>query len=70
MARIQLAMRHSTLPPRLREVCAVLALGMLRMRTARLAYEATQTPWVSGESSLHFRPDQSGHALRNDRRDP
>ena len=38
------------------------ALGVLRLRTARLAHAATQTPGARGESSLHFRPEQSGHA--------
>jgi hypothetical protein len=54
--------RSPFLPPHLREVCDILALGMLRMRATRLAHAATQTPGVDGESSLHFQPRQSGHA--------
>lgn len=50
------------LPPHLQEVCSILARGVLRMRAARLAHAATQMPGASGESSLHFHPDQSGHA--------
>lgn len=57
------------LPPHLREVCTILAQGLQRMRAARLAHTAGQTREAGGESSLHFHPDQSGHANRTNRRD-
>ena len=52
------------LPPHLREVCALLARGLLRLRahTAdELARDAAMSGG-SGESSLHFTAHQSGHA--------
>ncbi len=58
------------LPPHLREVCAILAVGLVRLRrrTAEdLARDAAQAG-DQGESSLHFRGDQSMHANRNSRR--
>ena len=56
------------LPPHLREVCAILAVGIIRLRAARLAHTSPQTLGTSGDSSLHFRPHQSGHATRTNRR--
>ncbi len=56
---------NSHLPPHLREVCAILAAGLLRLRRRaaedlnRDAAQARQP----GESSLHFRPEESGHAF-------
>jgi hypothetical protein len=53
---------NADLPPHLREVCAVLATGLVRLRrcTAEdLARDAAQAG-DPGESSLHFRPEQSG----------
>ena len=52
------------LPPHLREVCALLALGLLRLRTRTaedLARDALHARDL-GESSLHSPPRQSGHA--------
>jgi hypothetical protein len=43
---------------RLAEVAVILALGLQRL-TARQSSELSADP---GESSLHFTPDQSGHA--------
>jgi hypothetical protein len=53
------------LPPHLREVCALLAAGLLRLRdhTADdLARDAALHARDLGESSLHTPPGQSGHA--------
>jgi hypothetical protein len=55
----------SHLPLHLREVCALLALGLLRMRSRvaeDLARDAALQARDLGESSLHSPPDQSGHA--------
>lgn len=40
------------------ELCRILALGLLRLR------QSTALSARDGESSLHFPPDQSGHATR------
>ncbi len=53
------------LPPHLREVCALLAAGLLRLsgRTAQdLAQDAALHAREPVESSLHSPADQSGHA--------
>ncbi len=53
------------LPPHLREVCAILAAGLLRLRgrTAEdLARDAALHARDLGESSLHSLRLQSGHA--------
>ena len=58
------------LPPHLREVCALLAAGLLRLRrrTAEdLARDAPLHARDLGESSLHTPADQSGHATPNRR---
>ena len=58
------------LPPHLREVCALLAAGLLRLRarTAEdLARDAALHARDLGESSLHTPADQSGHATPNRR---
>ena len=58
------------LPPHLREVCALLAAGLLRLRghTAEdLARDAALHAREPGESLLHTPPDQSGHATPNRR---
>lgn len=52
------------LPSHLKEVCDLLARGLLRLR-ARNAETATPTGAPStagGDCSLHFTPGQSGHA--------
>ena len=43
---------------RLAEVTRILALGLTRLR----ARQSTQVSELTGESCLHFAPDQSGHA--------
>ena len=58
------------LPPHLREVCAILAAGLLRLRrrTAEdLARDVAQAG-DPGESSLHFTGHQSVCANRTNRR--
>ena len=50
------------LPPHLREVCAILAAGLLRLRERQRRLQSRQVSDVHGESSLHFLPDQRGHA--------
>ena len=52
------------LPPHLREVCALLATGLVRLRahTAEDLARDAETTRVVGESSLHFRAEQSGGA--------
>ena len=60
------------LPPHLREVCAILAAGLMRLRcrTAEdFARDAAQAA-ADGESSLHFTADQSVHADPKDRAVP
>jgi hypothetical protein len=50
------------LPPHLREVCAILAAGLVRLHTHTaedLARDAEQAR-DRGESSLHFSPEPSG----------
>jgi hypothetical protein len=50
------------LPPHLREVCTLLAAGLLRLRCRAaedLNRDAEQAQ-LSGESSLHFRLKRSG----------
>jgi hypothetical protein len=50
------------LAPHLREVCAMLAAGLVRLRAHSaedLARDAEQAR-ARGESSLHFQPEQSG----------
>ena len=49
------------LPPHLREICTVLAVGLVRLRS-RTIEDIEREQGVHGESSLHFRSDQSGHA--------
>ena len=47
------------------ELCAILALGLLRLRMAANG----EVPDGTGESSLHFPPDQWRHATPTHRRD-
>ena len=59
----------SHLPPHLREVCAILATGLLRLRRRDAegpAHDAVR-PRVLGESSLHFPAGRSGPAAPNRR---
>ena len=55
------------LPLHLREVCDILAAGLLRLRS-RNAEDIERDRQKHGESSLHFLPDQSVCANRNHRR--
>jgi hypothetical protein len=56
------------LPPHLREVCEILARGMLRLRS-RAAEEAARDSADCGERLLHFSATQRLHANRTNRRD-
>lgn len=58
------------LPPHLREVCTILAAGLLRLRAHTgedLARDVEQGRGL-GESSLHFSAEQSGRVLPQTRR--
>ncbi len=58
------------LPPHLREVCAILARGLVRLRSraaGEIVPDAAQAQ-DPGESSLHFTAHQRSHATRNRRR--
>ena len=60
--------RH--LPPHLREVCSLLAAGLLRLRSRvadDLERDAALHGRERGESSLHFTARQSVHADPNER---
>lgn len=52
-------LRH--LPPHLREVCDILARGLLRLRR-RTAEDFDRDLGPAGECSLHFSAHQSVHA--------
>lgn len=59
------------LPPNLRQVCAILAAGLVRLRghtAEELAREAAGAGGLA-EGSLHFLARQSGHATPPPRRD-
>ena len=56
------------LPPHLREVCDILARGLLRLRS-RTAEEAARDGAERGERLLHFSARQRLHANRTTRRD-
>ena len=49
------------LPPHLREVCALLARGMMRLRS-RMAEEAARQTDDPGDNSLRDPAPQRGHA--------
>ena len=55
------------LPPHLREICEILARGLVRLRS-RTAEDIANDLRVHGESSLHFGTNLSGHANRTNRR--
>ena len=58
------------LPPHLRELCSILATGIVRLRcrtAEELARDAAQAR-ADGETSLHFTAHQSGHADAPSRR--
>jgi hypothetical protein len=50
-----------TLPPHLREVCDLLARGLLRLHS-RTAEEFARDLGGEGETSLHYSAQQSVHA--------
>lgn len=56
------------LPPDLREVCDILARGLLRLRS-RAAEETARDAADRGERLLHFPAPQRRHATRTNRRD-
>ena len=58
---------NAHLPPHLREVCSILAAGLLRLRS-RAAEEAAREAADWGERDLHFPPPQRVHANRTNRR--
>ena len=51
---------NPNLPPHLREVCDILARGLLRLRSRAAAPEAP-TPANTGEFRLHFTAHQRSH---------
>jgi hypothetical protein len=53
-----------TASERLAEICALLALGLIRLQ----ARQSSQVFADVGDSSLHFPPDRSGHAKPERRR--
>ena len=55
---------HMTPAERRAELCRILALGMVRL----MQRQSSQLSARTGESSLRFPPDQSGHATREARR--
>jgi hypothetical protein len=55
------------LPPHLREVCDLLARGLLRLRS-RAAEEAARDATDCGERPLHFSAAERLHANRTTRR--
>jgi hypothetical protein len=55
------------LPPHLREVCQLLAVGLVRLRS-RTADDIARDLGVHGESSLHTDRDQSVSSNRTNRR--
>jgi hypothetical protein len=61
---------NTHLPPHLREVCAILARGILRLRSRAVTETgATDASGADqGESSLHFPPPQRVCANRRNRR--
>ncbi len=59
---------NAYLPPHLREVCDLLARGLLRLRS-RAAEEAARDAADRRERLLHFSATQRLHANRTNRRD-
>ena len=60
-AQISRSTSMGHLPPHLREVCDILARGLLRLRS-RTAEDFDRDHRTSRESSLHFPARQSVHA--------
>ena len=64
------AANAGSLPPHLKEVCAILGRGLVRLRcrnSTEYAGTAKDSP-DTGDNSLHFHPAQSGHASPRKRR--
>jgi hypothetical protein len=61
------AIPNPHLPPHLREVCSILAAGLVRLRS-RAAEEAAREAADQGERLLHFPAPQRRHANRTNRR--
>ena len=59
--------KNSHLPPHLREVCSILAVGLLRLRS-RVAEEAAREAADRGDRLLHFPAPQRVDANRTNRR--
>lgn len=59
---------NAQLPPHLREVCDILARGLLRLRS-RAAAEAARDAADRGERLLHFPARERLHANRTNRRE-
>lgn len=55
---------HMTPAERRAELCRILASGLVRL----MQRQSSQLSDGTGESSLHFPPEQSGHATRDKRR--
>jgi hypothetical protein len=55
---------HMSPAERRTELCRILALGLIRLHMR----QSSDLSDSVGESSLHFPPDQSGHATREKRR--
>lgn len=55
---------HMAPAERRTELCRILALGLVRLMQRQSSELSDRT----GEGSLHFPPDQSGHATRDKRR--
>ena len=66
-ARLGAPLINKHLPPHLREVCALLASGLLRLHSHTIG-EIEPELRNDGESSLHFSAHQSVSANRNSRR--
>jgi hypothetical protein len=62
------ATHHLHLPPHLREVCEILARGIVRLRS-RAAEKNARPVGDDGERLLHFPATQRRHANRTNRRD-
>ena len=62
---------NAHLPPHLRDVCAILAAGLLRLRSCTAEECARDAPETGdyGEFRLHVPPHQRGRATRTNRRE-
>jgi hypothetical protein len=69
MATLRRSDPNLPLPPHLRELCAILALALVRLRRHTVAELADDGACArdQGENSLHFISHQGGHANPMDR---